>query len=104
MKNNKKHLNLTLSNGFYITHFKFIENNSVVTLFITDYIDNERVLFDLEKKVMLGSYNFELSEKDRNEITIAVNAAIAIKPIVVKKKRNKKEKKVVEEKSVVAAK
>lgn len=69
----KKRLNLILANGLCVIHAKIRTSAPIVTLFITDYTYNTRILFDMENKVILSNRdNIELTAKDIENLLAAL--------------------------------
>jgi len=73
MNESKKRLNLVLTNGLCVIHAKVRPGASIITLFVTDYTNNTRILFDLEnKRVLTNRDNIELTAKDIENLTAAL--------------------------------
>jgi hypothetical protein len=69
----KKKLNLILDNGLCIINAKIRESTPLITLFITDYTNNTRVLFDVEnKRILANKDNIELTGKDVENILLVL--------------------------------
>ena len=74
----KKRLNLILANGLCVIQAKIRTGAPVMTLFVTDYTHNTRVLFDMEhKRVLSNRDNIELTEKDIENLLAALAPAKA---------------------------
>lgn len=68
-----KRLNLPLSNGLCIIGAKIKEGSNIATLFITDFVDSTRVLFDMdEKRLVATKYGIDFPKKDLEVISAAI--------------------------------
>ncbi len=66
-------LNLILASGLCVVSAKLRKNSNVATLFITDYTDSTRVLFDLEQKRILANRDgIELTTKDVESLCVVL--------------------------------
>jgi hypothetical protein len=69
----KKRLNLVLTNGLLIVNAKIREGSPVITLFVTDYSESTRILFDVEQKRILANRDgIEFSAKDVESLLVAL--------------------------------
>lgn len=76
----KKKLNLILTSGLLVVSAKFRDGAPVVTLFVTDYTNNTRVLFDLEhKKILANRDGIEMNGKDIELLMIALETKEPVK-------------------------
>lgn len=83
----KKRLNLVLSNGLCVVSAKFRKNTPVVTLFVTDYTADTRIMFDMDQKRILANRdNIELNAKDIENLMAALEQPVAVTAPVVEKK------------------
>lgn len=69
----RKTLNLVLASGLNIIHAKVREGTPVVTLFITDYTNDTRVLFDMDqKRILANKDNIDLTAEDIKNLVAAL--------------------------------
>lgn len=62
-------VNLMLSNGLYIISAKNREGTPLYTLYMTDFVESTRIIFDAEaKRVLPNKAGIELKEKDIAEV------------------------------------
>ena len=62
-----------LSSGLIVVSAKIRGGSSIATLFITDYSEDTRVMFDLaEKRILANRDNIELNEKDITNLITAL--------------------------------
>lgn len=69
----KKRMNVVLASGLCVVSAKLRKDAPLVTLFITDYTDNTRVLLDLEhKRVISNRDDVAFTAKDIDAIAVAL--------------------------------
>jgi hypothetical protein len=87
----KKKLNVILSNGLHVVSAKVNQGAALATLFVTDYTNNSRLIFDMESKKILANIDgVDVSAKDMESIFTILSEKEKEK---VKRKRNKKKEK-----------
>ena len=68
-----KRLNIVLSNGLCVLSAKLRKGSSLATLFISDFSDNTRVMFDLEhKRLLTNRDNIDLKQSDIDNLMLAI--------------------------------
>ncbi len=78
----KKTCNIVLSSGLLVVSAKTREGTPVITLFITDYSDNTRVMFDVEQKcILVNRDDIVLSAQDIEALVAAFGIKDAKKEI-----------------------
>jgi hypothetical protein len=79
MKTEFKQLNYQLSNGLFVVNAKIKRGSDgticpVVSFFMTDHIENTKVLFDLSsQKIVYSKYPLSIPEKDIGGLVAALN-------------------------------
>lgn len=69
-----KQLNYILSNGLYVVNAKFKKNSPLITLFITNFIETTRVVFDAtDKKVIANKDGIDIPQKDIDGLMVALS-------------------------------
>ena len=63
---------VSLSNGICVMGAKIREGNSIVTLLLTDFYHSERMIFDTERKIVIGNKRIDLNDAEINSILEAI--------------------------------
>jgi hypothetical protein len=66
-------INIMLSSGLYVISVKCRKDTPLYTLFITDFVENTRIIFDAETmKVLPNKLGVELNKKDVADVVKAL--------------------------------
>ena len=82
MKTLFKQINYPLSNGLFVVNAKIKKTEAgeihpVVSFFVTDHIENTKILFDLSsQKIIYSKYSLSIPEKDIGGLVAALGLEV----------------------------
>ena len=84
-----KRISIALESGLFVLNARIKKGRPVATLFVTDYIDTKRVLFDIENKRVLNN-GIAVTAKDIENLTklFVKEAEKSVETEILKKKED----------------